>query len=424
VSRVPDVHLRQAAAGDVLALWRWRNDPATRAASLDEAEIPLEAHTRWFEETLRRPDRVLQVAEIGGVAVGTLRLDVTGSEATVSINVAPEWRGQGVGTAALDALCRDAFGMRGLSRLRARVKPDNASSRRAFERAGFDLAAERVGVLELARTARARVVATIQARLGSTRLPGKVLRSVGGRPLLAWILDRLGAARELDGIVIATSTAPADDALEAFAAEHGVACVRGSEDDVVARLLGAAARWSADAVARITGDCPLVDPGIVDDVVRAFRARAWELDYAGNVYPSTFPHGLDVEVYTRRLLERLDCEIDDPFYRDWFSAYVREHADRFTWVNVTCADARPGLRALRWTVDHPEDLRFVDEIFRRLGEGGRVFGMGEVLALLEREPALREINRHLEDVTGARGIRSATYHRLREEREGVHARPA
>ena len=430
-----DVRLRPAERGDLCDLWRWRNDPRTRAASFDGSEIALDAHRRWFEETLQRGDCLLYVARVAGGAAGTLRLDVTGAEAAVSITIAPEWRGRGLASAALLALCRTAFEGHGLVRLTAQIKRANRASERAFERAGFSLAEEHGNVRVLARTAppppvatipgrRVRAAVTIQARLGSTRLPGKVLLPVAGRPLMAWIVDRLRAVRDIDEIVIATSTAAADDALEAFAARHGVACVRGSQDDVVQRLLTAARQTGADAIVRITGDCPLVDPEIVDLVTQAFRARAGDVDYVSNVYPSTFPHGLDVEILSRPLLERLDREIDDPFYRDWFSAYLREHPDGFTWVNVRCADTRPGLRALRWTVDHPEDLRFVDEVFGRLGERGGVFGMRDVLALLEREPSLREINRHLEDTTNDRWIRSATYHRLLAERQEVHAHPA
>jgi spore coat polysaccharide biosynthesis protein SpsF len=421
VSHAPHVRLRPVESDDVARLWRWRNDPAARAASFDEREIPLDTHREWFEATRRRADRALYIAEADGTAAAALRLDLDGAAAEVSINVAPEWRGRGVGVAALVTLSREAFGVRGLAGLTARVKADNAISRVVFERAGFAPSGGTPGVLHLARTHRPRIVATIQARLGSTRLPGKVLRPAARRPLLAWILDRLRAATELDGVQLATSTAPADDALAAFAAEHGVACVRGSEDDVVQRLGAAACRAGADAIVRITGDCPLVDPAIVDTVVRAFRARPWELDYASNVYPSTFPHGLDVEVLGRALLERLDREIDDAFYRDWFSAFVREHPERFAIVNV---EAEVDRHELRWTVDHPEDLVFVDEVFRRLGADGHVFGMGDVLALLEREPALRDINRHLEDPAIVRGIRSHTYHRLLAEREGTHARPA
>jgi RimJ/RimL family protein N-acetyltransferase len=131
------VRLRPADLADASILWRWRNDPVTRGASFDDREISLEEHTRWMEATVRGHDRVVYVAEVHRAPVGTVRLDVTGTEAAVSVTVAPEWRGRGIGAACLAALCGDAFARRGLTRLTARIKADNRASRSVFERAGF-----------------------------------------------------------------------------------------------------------------------------------------------------------------------------------------------------------------------------------------------------------------------------------------------
>jgi spore coat polysaccharide biosynthesis protein SpsF len=402
------VRLRPAGLTDSVAVWRWRNDPVTRRASLEEGEVPFDEHTRWFTDALGRDDRRLFMVEVpAGEAVGIVRLDGGPPEAVVSINIAPAWRGKGVGTAALRALTHRASAL-GLARLTASIKRGNERSRVVFATAGFTV--EGPGdPLVMARPARARVVATVQARLASSRLPGKVLRVAAGRPLLGWLLERLGGAREVDAIVLATSTADRDDALAAFAADAGVGCFRGSEEDVVQRLLGAADAAAADAVVRITADCPLVDPEVVDRVVRAHRGADRLYEYVSNVFPSTFPHGLDVEVLSRGLLERLDTEITDAFYRDWFSAFIREHPERFDMLNVA---AERDLHALRWTVDYPEDLDFVDQVLGRLGATNPRFGMAELVALLEHEPALREVNRRHEDSAIVRGIRSATYHRL------------
>ncbi|MFQ5932088.1 MAG: hypothetical protein ACE5MM_06755, partial [Nitrospiraceae bacterium] len=211
----------------------------------------------------------------------------------------------------------------------------------------------------------------------------------------------------------AATTGAGGNALASFAANEGIECFRGSEEDVVKRLLGTGIAYSADAVVRISGDCPLIDPEVVDLVTRAFRKGGWQIDYASNVYPSTFPHGLDVEILSLDLLERLDRDVDDPFYRDWFSAYVREHPDDFAMVNVTTPT---DLHELRWTVDYPEDLEFVEQVFRYLGPHGERFGMVKVLSLLEQHPELRQINQHLEDRQVVRGIRSATYHHVLAER--------
>jgi RimJ/RimL family protein N-acetyltransferase len=139
VSAALRITLRLAVAGDAEALWRWRNDPVTRRASFDEREVPLEAHARWFEEALGRADRRIYIVEADGAAAGMVRLDLAGGEGAVSINLAAEWRGRGIGAEALRLLAREAFGRLRLARVTALVKADNPGSRAAFERAGFSV---------------------------------------------------------------------------------------------------------------------------------------------------------------------------------------------------------------------------------------------------------------------------------------------
>jgi spore coat polysaccharide biosynthesis protein SpsF len=394
-------------------------------ASFNQAPVSLDEHSRWFEESLARPDRRLYIVQADGGDAGVVRLDLADGEAIVNINIAPEWRGRGVGTGALRAVSREAFGPLGLGRLTAQMKADNLASRTVFLRAGYVVAREGDPVI-VTRTSRLRVVAAIQARLKSTRLPGKALRVVGGRPLLGWITARLRRAREVDQIVVSTTSVPADDAIEEFARSAGVECFRGSEEDVVRRLTETARDYGADGLVRITADCPLVDPAIVNRVIEEFREARGSVEYVSNVYPSTFPHGLDVEVLSRELLERLDREIDDSFYRDWFSAFIREHPERFRMANV----ANPvDLHELRWTVDYAADLEFLEGVLAELGTAAEAAGMEAILDVLGRRPELREINRHLEDSVIIRGIRSAAYHgllaeqaRAGEAREARHAR--
>jgi spore coat polysaccharide biosynthesis protein SpsF len=229
--------------------------------------------------------------------------------------------------------------------------------------------------------------------VGSTRLPGKVLRSIGGRPVIERIAERLTRCSEIDGIVVATSVEPRDDAVAALAGRLGLACVRGSEADLIERLGRVVADTEAEALVRITADCPLVDPSLVDRVVAVWRHSRNALDYVSNVCPPTYPDGLDVEVLSRSALARLDAEVDAPRFRESLTAYIWEHADDFRVDNV----AHPtSLRGLRWTLDHPEDLAFVEAVYAELGGDDAAFGMTDVLGLLERRPELREINRHLE----------------------------
>ena len=379
------VTLRPAVLDDCPVLWRWRNDPETRQASVDEREIPVDTHTRWFEETLKRSDRKLFIVSADGVDAGMVRLDIQDRDAAVSVNIAPEWRGCGVGLRALGSLSREAFGPLGLLRMSAVVKRENAASRIAFERAGFTVV-DAGGPLLHASKARLHVVAAIQARMGSTRLPGKVLVSISGRPTIQRIAERLAVCQELDAVAVSTSVENRDDAIADLAAHLGLVCVRGSETDLIERLGRTAARTGADALVRITADCPLVDPALVDRVVGVWRRSAGRLEYVSNVFPPTFPDGLDVEVLSRTALERLDREVSDPL----------EHPK--------------DLSRLRWTMDYPEDLAFVEAVYRRLGSQGEIFGMEDLLRLLEWSPELRDLNRCREDVTVERGIRGTGYH--------------
>lgn len=399
------VELRPAVRQDRDFLWRWRNDPETRRASLDKREVHLEEHTRWLDEVLARPDRRLYVSTVRGAPVGTVRLDLSGDAAEVSITIAPEDRGRGLGTAVLRATRREAAAL-GLRQLTARIKPKNTTSRRIFERSGFTLVCGG-DPLTLGRSVSCRVVAAIQARMGSTRLPGKVLRPIAGRPTLLRIAERLARCREVDAVVVSTSGERRDDPVAVLAAREGLACVRASEMDLIDRLGRTLVAAGGDALVRITGDCPLLEPELVDRLVAIWRQSQGDLEYVSNVFPSTFPHGLDVEVLSREVFERLDREVSDPFFRESLTAYIREHPESFRMANLEHTE---DLSSLRWTVDYPEDLEFVERVYEALAQEGGSFGMREVLALLGRRPEIREINRHLEDTTVIRGIRGATYH--------------
>jgi CMP-N-acetylneuraminic acid synthetase/ribosomal protein S18 acetylase RimI-like enzyme len=204
----PAVVLRAAAAGDRLALWRWRNDPGTRRASFDSREIPLDEHTRWLAQSLAlRERRLWIVVGEGGADAGVVRLDVEGRSATVSIALAPEARGRGLGTAALRALAAEAFGSLGLATLRARVKRDNRASLAVFRRAGYAVRARTREAVELILAAPGRRLALIPARAGSKRFPGKNLALFDGRPLLARAVDVAREAGLFARIVVSTEDA-------------------------------------------------------------------------------------------------------------------------------------------------------------------------------------------------------------------------
>ena len=166
-----------------------------------------------------------------------------------------------------------------------------------------------------------KIVAIVQARMGSTRLPNKVMKKIGGVPMIELLLARLAHAAEVDEIVVATSEDARDQPLVDYVSGLGYRCCRGSEDDVLARFVAAAREVAADVVVRITGDCPLVDPELVDEAIRGFRSAG--IDYFSNVEPPSYPDGLDIEVFTRVALERAEVESNESFDHEHVTPYLR-----------------------------------------------------------------------------------------------------
>lgn len=227
-----------------------------------------------------------------------------------------------------------------------------------------------------------RIAVIVQARMGSSRFPGKVLADLAGRPLIAHAMARAMATPGVDELVVATTTAAADDVLAALCGRMGVPVFRGSEPDVLDRVYQATRRHACDAVMRVTADCPLLDPLVSGLVVARFREG--DVDYASNVHPRTFPDGLDTEVFAVAALERAWREARLPAEREHVTPYFRSHPEIFRCANVAYS---ADLSAHRWTVDEPRDLELLRAFHRRLGQGDApFFGMQEILRLLEREP--------------------------------------
>ncbi len=257
---------------------------------------------------------------------------------------------------------------------------------------------------------RKKVVAIIQARMGSTRLPGKALLTVSGRTLIEWIHYRLSFCKEIDQVVFSTSSGVDCDPLAALAEKIGLPVFRGSEVDLVSRIYETAKQFNADAIVRITGDCPLVDPAIVDKLVQTYR-QAEEVEYVCNVLPPTFPDGLDVEVMSFAVLERLNREVTDPLYREWITTTIMENPDKFAIVNV--ANEQDDQSDFRLTVDYQEDLDLVAKIFEALHRDGEVFTWPDILKLYQTHPELPAINEKWIDTTMVQGIRSKAWSELK-----------
>jgi spore coat polysaccharide biosynthesis protein SpsF len=234
------------------------------------------------------------------------------------------------------------------------------------------------------------MVAIIQARLGSTRLPGKALRDIGGKTMLARVVRRAQRARSVDEVLVATTTEAGDEPILAECAKLEVPVFRGDAEDVLDRTYRAAQAYHAEGIVRVTSDCPLIDPGVIDKIVRAFLEA--KPDYASNVIERTYPRGLDTEVMSLSALGRVWRQAAEPYQRIHVCPYFYQNPEKFDLLNVT---HEKDYSADRWTVDTSEDLAFVREVYRRLGNDDGI-RWTDVLALLEEEPALGELNREIQ----------------------------
>ena len=232
-----------------------------------------------------------------------------------------------------------------------------------------------------------KTVAIIQARMGSTRLPGKVLRDLRGQSMLARVVSRVRAASLVDEVLVATTNLPVDDAIVAECRNCGVSVWRGSEQDVLDRYFQAAQFAKADIVVRITSDCPLIDPEVTDKTVRAFLEHS--PDYASNTIVRTYPRGLDTEVISASALGRAWGKARKPYEREHVTPYLVEHPSAFVLLSVT---GDHDYSAHRWTVDTAEDLEFVQAVYGRWS-ADTSFSWRDVLDLLNRAPELLELNR-------------------------------
>jgi len=236
-------------------------------------------------------------------------------------------------------------------------------------------------------------VVIVQARTTSTRLPGKVLMDLCGRPMLAQQIRRLKLCRRADEIVVATTTNGTDAPIVGQAAKEGVRWFRGSEEDVLSRYAGAAREAAADLVVRVTSDCPLIDPEETDRVIAALEDRAAAHDYAANFLRRTFPQGLDAEAFFGDVLERVRRMATSRAAREHVTFFIyRERPDLFSLHSVTDSEDHSDLR---WTVDTADDLALVRRIYGEMGLGERVAPYREVLDHVLRRPELSVMNRHV-----------------------------
>ncbi|HXF75703.1 MAG TPA: aminotransferase class III-fold pyridoxal phosphate-dependent enzyme [Methylomirabilota bacterium] len=248
-----------------------------------------------------------------------------------------------------------------------------------------------------------RIVAIVQARMGSKRLPGKVLADIGGEAMLGRVVERVRRSKYAGSVVVATSTAAADDAIAEYCRRKNYPVYRGSEADVLDRYFEAAKAHRAEIIVRVTADCPLIDAGIIDRIVEAYFQG--DCDYASNTIACTYPDGLDAEVFSLKALAIAHREARRQSDREHVTPYLRA-AGRFRLRSVECELGR-SLQHLRWTVDEPQDLAFLREVYTRMNGKGD-FSWRDVLRLIDLDPALAKLN-------GDRPRNAGYYRSLAEE---------
>ncbi|MEK4711619.1 glycosyltransferase family protein [Sporosarcina sp. FSL K6-5500] len=238
-----------------------------------------------------------------------------------------------------------------------------------------------------------KIIAIIQARMDSTRLPGKVLKTVMNKTLLEYQLERVKRSLLIDEIVVATTVKESDNPIVVLCEQLGVHVYRGSENDVLSRYYGAAVECRADIIVRLTSDCPLIDPAVIDEVIQIYLEKQGTIDYASNALERTFPRGLDTEVFSFEALQKAHEHASLEKDREHVTAFFYTNPEQFQYVNLRLAN---DLSSYRWTVDTEEDFELVKKILKALYPSNPQFTMQGVLNLLEEKPTWSQINAHIE----------------------------
>lgn len=237
-----------------------------------------------------------------------------------------------------------------------------------------------------------KIVSTVEARMGSTRFPGKTLSEIVGKPMLELIIERLKRARGVDEIVMATTTEPEDKVITKLAERVGVKWYRGSSEDVLDRVLQAAKAHKADIIVEMTGDNPLLEPELVDEAIDIYLNG--DYDYVSNAIKETYPDGLNVQVFSVEVLDEVARLTNDPADRENVSLYIYEHPEKYRLYNM---EAPPEYYhpEYRWTVDTEEDIQFVTAVYESLYYKKPDFSIADVMKLLSEKPDLLKINAHI-----------------------------
>lgn len=237
------------------------------------------------------------------------------------------------------------------------------------------------------------VVAVVQARMGSTRLPGKILKKVNGKTLLDYQMERVEQSKLIDKIVIATTVKESDQPIVDFCLKRNIDYYRGSEDDVLSRYYEAAHEFKADIIVRLTSDCPIIDPEVIDKVIQFYLENQSKLDYVSNTIDRTYPRGLDTEVFSLEALNKAYNKATHPRDREHVTAYFYTNPEKF---RIGSFNEGPNYSEYRWTVDTEEDFKLIELILTSLYKDGKLFSLSDTIDLLEKHPEWKKINEHIE----------------------------
>ena len=233
----------------------------------------------------------------------------------------------------------------------------------------------------------------VQARMASTRLPGKVLKKVLDKPLLEYQIERLKRIKYADELVVATTSNDTDDPIVDLCKRLSVCYFRGLEEDVLGRYHGAATVFQADAIVRVTADCPIIDPRVIAKAIRFYLEHQYEYDYVSNTLIRSYPRGMDTEIFSYQVLDDAFHEATEPSDREHVTPFIYKNPQRYRLADVTYSEDRS---RHRWTVDMQEDFELIRKIIERLYPQKPEFSLEDVLNLLENYPEWSRLNAHIE----------------------------
>lgn len=237
-----------------------------------------------------------------------------------------------------------------------------------------------------------KITAIVQARMGSTRLPGKVMKHLQNKPVLWHVHNRLSFAKKINKIIIATTILKEDDIIKSFCEDNNISFFRGSAENVLSRYFLTAQKFHCENIIRVTSDCPLIDPAILDFMIEEFfRAKNTHqnIDYLSNSLQRTFPRGLDAEIFTFKALEKTFNEANEPYEKEHVTPYIYQHPKLFKLKNYSF---NKDYSNLRWTLDTQEDFELIKEIYADLYNQNKIFLFDDILALIEKKPYLKKFN--------------------------------